>query len=71
MVIGQDVTAAAHDHAAAKPRLRITGILITKEKAKPRVVHLRVFDSRFAGVNAHHSRRSYFCRGCKTAHRAV
>ena len=70
VVVGQDVAAAAHNHATAQPGLCFTRPLVAKEKPEPRVIHLRILDGGLAGVDAHDGGRGDFCRRRETAYRA-
>ena len=68
VVIGQDVTTAADDHATSQTCLRLAA-LFTKKEFEPRVVAAWVAFGVFAGVDADHRGCSFLCSFTETANR--
>ena len=70
MVVGQDVAAVAHDHAAAYARGGLFAIRIgcAMKKAVPGGSQLGSAPAPLAGVDAHHRLRCQVRRCAKTAH---
>jgi len=68
VVVGEDVTIGAHDHAAAQAHLGLV-VLVAEEEAEPGVVAARMALRRLAGVDADHRRRGFLGRGAEAAGR--
>ena len=68
MVIGEDVTALAHYHAAAQATLRFF-TLVAVEKLEPWVIRIRILLRGLAGVDTDDGRRGFLRGTTQTARR--